>query len=546
MNLLYLARNGLGAAQGALHAVSNNLSNAMTPGYSRQFATLGEAGGQTTATGFYGFGAQVNGIDRAYSSFANQQLRDANSIFMQHNGRLSQLSQIDAMLGDDTANFSVSLNTLFKGLETLNGDASSGSARQAAYLNFTALASQLNSQGQALNGLQKSSNTQIEQSVTDINDVTRQLANLNEEMGKIKGQTGNVPADLLDLRDSLMNKLSGQVGIRVAENSETGRVDITLENGFPLVNGNHAYTLSTGPSAQDPNKNVVFYRDSAGNEQPIDESKLSHGTLGGLFKFRNVDLPQARDELNQLALQMANRFNDVNRDGYDATGSAGKDIFALPKPLGQPNRDNTGTATLDVNFSDIKNVKAGGYNLTVTASGDWEVKGRDGRVVPHTVDPVTGALQFDGLSIGVSAGANPGDSFSLNPLDNVAAKISVALNNGEGIAASSSADANDKSNNENLKKMLAIQTEALVGKSTLSEAYSTLVGRVGATTSAAKSDATLAAKALEASAMEQQAIAGVDMNEEFISMQMYNQYYQANAQVLQTALTLFDALLSLR
>lgn len=546
MNLMYLARNGLGAAQTALHVVGNNLSNAMTPGYSRQSAQFGEAGGRTTANGFFGYGTQINGIERAYSGFANQQLRDANSSFMQHDGRLSQLSQIDKLFGDDSANFSVSLNNLFKGLETLNGDASSASARQAAYLQFTALTSQLNTQGQALNGLQKSSNSQIEQSVTDINDVTRQLASLNEEIGKIHGQTGNLPADLLDLRDGLLNKLSGQVGIRVSENSATGRVDVTLENGFPLVNGHSAYTLSTAPSAEDPLKTVVMYRDAAGNEQRLDESKLSHGKLGGLFTFRNNDLLQARDELNQLALQMAQRFNTVNRDGYDAAGKPGGDIFNIPQPVAQANRNNRGSATLDVSFSDISQVQTGGYTLSMTDSGDWQVKSRDGRVVPHTVDANTGALQFDGLSISVTPGASPGDSFSLNPLDNVAARLQVALSNGDGIAASGSADADDKTNNENLKEMLAIQTEALVGKATLSEAYSSLVGRVGATASAAESDATQSAKALEAAAMEQQAIAGVDLNEEYISLQMYTQYYQANSQVLQTANTLFDALLSLR
>ena len=94
--------------------------------------------------------------------------------------------------------------------------------------------------------------------------------------------------------------------------------------------------------------------------------------------------------------------------------------------------------------------------------------------------------------------------------------------------------------------MLAIRFDALVGTAPLSEAYSRLVGRVGATASAAEADATQSAKALEAAAMEQQAIAGVDLNEEYISLQMYTQYYQANSQVLQTANTLFDALLSLR
>ncbi|WP_277950791.1 MULTISPECIES: flagellar basal body rod C-terminal domain-containing protein, partial [unclassified Enterobacter] len=43
-----------------------------------------------------------------------------------------------------------------------------------------------------------------------------------------------------------------------------------------------------------------------------------------------------------------------------------------------------------------------------------------------------------------------------------------------------------------------------------------------------------------------QALSGVDMNEETVNMQMFIQYYQANAQILQTATTMFDSLLSIK
>lgn len=52
MNLLYLAQNGLSAAQCALNVVGNNLTNAVTVGYSRQNILFGEAGGQSTNYGF--------------------------------------------------------------------------------------------------------------------------------------------------------------------------------------------------------------------------------------------------------------------------------------------------------------------------------------------------------------------------------------------------------------------------------------------------------------------------------------------------------------
>jgi len=45
---------------------------------------------------------------------------------------------------------------------------------------------------------------------------------------------------------------------------------------------------------------------------------------------------------------------------------------------------------------------------------------------------------------------------------------------------------------------------------------------------------------------QQQSSSGVNLDEEYGNLQRFQQYYLANAQVLQTASTLFDALLSIR
>ncbi|PVO03243.1 flagellar hook-associated protein FlgK, partial [Salmonella enterica subsp. enterica serovar Typhimurium] len=45
---------------------------------------------------------------------------------------------------------------------------------------------------------------------------------------------------------------------------------------------------------------------------------------------------------------------------------------------------------------------------------------------------------------------------------------------------------------------------------------------------------------------QQQSVSGVNLDEEYGNLQRYQQYYLANAQVLQTANALFDALLNIR
>lgn len=547
MNLLNLAQSGLSSAQSALNVVGNNITNSMTFGYSRQSIILGEAGGRTTNNGYFGYGVQVDGVQRAYDSFINNQVRGSATEYQSLVGRYEQLSQIDNMLGDDTSNISVTLGSTFGAMEKMSSDPVSAAARQEAFSQFKALSYQFQSNSKTLNGLEKSTNTQITQTVDSINASAKQLARLNEEIEKIHNQGGSLPANLLDQRDTLLNSLNDQIGIRVTENATTGRVDVTMANGLPLVNGNRSYGLVAEPSSENPAKSVVAYVDASGNSLPLDEDKITTGKLGGLFKFRNEDLVDARNQLNQLALQMANRFNEVNKQGYDLNGNPGGDIFNIADPVALANRNNNGNSTLDVSYSDVSAVTPQDYTITFKGpgAGDWEVKTSAGSVVPTTVGP-NGELEFDGLSILPQGNPQANDSFVLNSVAGVADKLEVALTEGNEIAASSSSDPTDESNNENIKLLIGIKDEALIGKATLTEAYASLVSSVGSSVTALKASASTSGKTLDALLYQQQSVSGVDLNEEYVNLTMFTQYYQANAQVLQTANTLFDSLLSLR
>lgn len=546
MNLFNLAKSGLSTAHSALYVIGNNINNAPAGGYSRRDIIIGEAGGLSTGKGFYGYGAQVNGVYRNNDSFLNGQVRGANSNAGALIGRFEQLAEIDNMMGNSEANPSVSLNNFFAALKTLDNDPSAPAARQAAFNTLGSVSYQFNTTAKRLSGLEKSTNSQIEQSVREINDATTQLAKLNEEIEKLTSQHGTPPGDLLDARDSLLNQLSGQLGIQVTENKETGRMDVAMADGRPLVSGNRSYPLQAAVSDANPNKIVVSYVDSSGNAKELNEERFTAGKLGGLFKFRNEDLSKARNELNQMALQMAGRFNEVNGGGFDANGAAGDDLFKVPDPTAFANRNNSGGATLNVTLTKpYSAVQAEDYTITMGAAGNWEVKGADGRVVPSAIDPVSGELTFDGLSVGVSGTAHPGDSFMLNPASGVAENLDIAITSGDEIAAAGSATGGE-SDNKNLALLLGIQGEQLIGKATLTEAYSSLVSAIGSSTSSLKADLKTADSVLKELGEKWQSVVGVNIEEEGMKLQMFTQYYNANAQILKTATTLFDALLAIR
>ncbi|UKJ19833.1 flagellar hook-associated protein FlgK [Enterobacter mori] len=547
MNNLYnLARNGLSVAQAGLRVTGDNLTNGMSGNYSRRSLLIGELGGMSTPQGFYGYGARIGGVERAYDAFANNQLRDSLSSYASLTGRMGQLADIDDMLADSADNVDVSLSKLFKDMATLSGDPADGPARAAVFTSLDVLANRYNASAKRLSGLEKSTNTQIENSTNKINELTAQLAQLNKQLERHQG-SGTPPADLLDQRDALLEGLSEQIGITVNEDHTSGRVTVTLPDGRPLVSGDSAYKLQTSPSDADPNKMIVSYVDANGKASPLDENNMTKGHLGGLFKFRNEDLVIARQDLDQIAFMMAHRMNDQNRAGFTPDGTAGGDLFSLPDIKAIANAKNAGGDALDqIRVTDFKQVKSESYDISFDGT-DWVVKGADGRNVSLDPAALPGALKFDGIEITLPTPptAVAGDKFTLNPMAGAAEDISRKITSAQDFAASDDVTG-APGNNKNLEEMLKIQTEALIGKDTLSAAYASLAGKIGKSASDVKSYAASAETDLRTKYDSKQALSGVNMDEERINLDMFGQYYRASAQLLQTANDMFDALLAIR
>ncbi|HDC4370699.1 flagellar hook-associated protein FlgK [Enterobacter cloacae] len=544
MNNLYnLARNGISVAQAAIRVTGDNLVNGMSNNYSRRSLLIGELGGMSTPQGFYGYGARIGGVERAYDAFANNQLRDSLSTYSSLTGRMEQLADIDNMLADEADNVSVSLGKLFTDMAALSANPSDGPARATVFASLEILANRYNASAKRLTGLEKSTNTQIERSASEINSFTEQLAQINKQLERAQGN-GAQPADLLDQRDALLEGLSEQLGITVTEDHTSGRVTVTLSDGRPLVSGDTAYKLQTSPSDADPNKTIVSYVDANGKASPLDENSITKGRLAGLFKFRNEDLPMARKDLDQIAFMMAHRMNDQNKDGITGEGLQGEDLFSLPEIKAIANAKNGGTGTLtSITVEDFRLVKSENYDIRYEA-GQWVVKGEDGRTVPTNI---TGdELSFDGIkmTVPVPPAAQEGDKFTLNPMSGAAEGIKRKITSPLEFAAADKPGEPD--NNNNLQKMLEIQKEALIGNNTLSEAYASLAGKIGESAREVKSYTNSAYTDLETKYETKQALTGVNMDEEYINLDMFHQYYRGSAQLLQTANAMFDALLAIR
>lgn len=544
-SLINSAMSGLSAAQSALNTVSNNISSYNVAGYTRQTTILGASNSTLTGGGWVGNGVYVSGVQREYDAFITNQLRAAQNQSSGLTTRYQQMSKIDDVLSDTTNSLSANLQDFFKSLQTLVSNAEDPAARQTVLGKADGLVNQFKTNDQYLRDQDAQVNTAISTSVDQINNYAKQIANLNDQISRLTGVgAGASPNELLDQRDQLVSELNKIVGVDVTV-QDSGTYNISIANGYTLVQGSNASQLAAVKSSADPARTTIAYVDAAAGNVEISEKKITTGSLGGLLTFRSQDLDQARNTLNQMALAFADAMNTQHQAGFDANGDPGGKLFDFGSPAVLSNGKNTGSASVTATMTDSTKVQATNYKVEYNGT-DWTITRLSDNTSFTAKPDASGNLSFDGLNVKISGSADNKDSFIVKPVNDVIVNMDVAISD-ESKLAMASAKGSGESDNTNGQKLLDLQSAKLVGgNKTFNDAYAALVSTVGSTTASLKTSSETKVNVVTQLTKQQQSISGVNLDEEYGNLQRYQQYYLANAQVLQTASTLFDALINIR
>ncbi|HDT1800036.1 TPA: flagellar hook-associated protein FlgK [Enterobacter hormaechei subsp. xiangfangensis] len=544
-SLINSAMSGLSAAQSALNTVSNNISSYNVAGYTRQTTILGASNSTLTGGGWVGNGVYVSGVQREYDAFITNQLRAAQNQSSGLTTRYQQMSKIDDVLSDTTNSLSANLQDFFKSLQTLVSNAEDPAARQTVLGKADGLVNQFKTNDQYLRDQDAQVNTAISTSVDQINNYAKQIANLNDQISRLTGVgAGASPNELLDQRDQLVSELNKIVGVDVTV-QDSGTYNISIANGYTLVQGSNASQLAAVKFSADPARTTIAYVDAAAGNVEISEKQITTGSLGGLLTFRSQDLDQARNTLNQMALAFADAMNTQHQAGFDANGDKGGKLFDFGSPAVLSNGKNTGSASVTATMTDSTKVQATNYKVEYNGT-DWTITRLSDNTSFTAKPDASGNLSFDGLNVKISGSANNKDSFIVKPVNDVIVNMDVAISD-ESKLAMASAQGSGESDNTNGQKLLDLQSAKLVGgNKTFNDAYAALVSTVGSTTASLKTSSETKVNVVTQLTKQQQSISGVNLDEEYGNLQRYQQYYLANAQVLQTASTLFDALINIR
>ena len=211
------------------------------------------------------------------------------------------------------------MDKYWQGWQELSMYPESQAARQAVVTRGESLAESIQQRFKSLSGVGTLINGDIEGSVRQVNNLTKQIAALNEEIVKSKA-IGDNPNDLLDRRDLLIDDLSKIVNI-TSDNRDSDEFMIHLD-GHILVQGKIARGFDVEAMTDNNGYSRVVWADTR------DSAQISGGSLGALIELRDVDIRNEIQSLNTMTMNFADLVNDVHRNAIGANNVTGLDFFS--------------------------------------------------------------------------------------------------------------------------------------------------------------------------------------------------------------------------
>ncbi|MGY4688914.1 flagellar hook-associated protein FlgK [Salibacterium sp. K-3] len=378
---LETALRGMTTQQAALHTTGHNISNANTEGYSRQRVNFGQtepypapARNAPQMPGQIGTGVQADFVQRIREGYLDQQFRGENAQSGYWESRHSSLERMEELLNEPSdEGLSSRMNGFYDALQDLSANPEDSGARAVVKERGIALADTFNYMSDTLEANKSDLANQIGTNEDEINSLLSNLNSVNKQIGSVE-PNGQMPNDLYDERDRLLDDLSKRMNIEVenlepeglAKDAAEGKVNVYLlndegermtddaGNDIKLIDGENLdhRTIDIDEDADTIGNVSLNWEEGTGTGNNLDDldMKNSPGSLAGMLEMHDGKnaagddmsgtYPDLKDQLDQLAYDFATAFNEQHKKGYDLEGTQGENFFQI---------DTTGDGTVDGN-----------------------------------------------------------------------------------------------------------------------------------------------------------------------------------------------------
>lgn len=352
-----IASRAMAASQANIDVTGNNMANVTTDGYTRQrvdqssISSSGYTQKYTVPGTSVGQGVEVIGISQIRDAFLDARYRTQSAESGYYDEVLSGLNDLQNVYDEASTNgLQNELSNFINQLQTLKQNSTSQDLAlvvRTAAQKVTQIMNTFANQTTAVRNQEVNDLSKIVVGI-DFNTTVKSIAELNTQI-RDELTHGNVPNELYDKRNLLIDKLSGMANIKVTTTPEKVSEDLTIENLnisiYDNVSGksigvvqNGLYNTLSASLNKTTNNMEISINPSFGDYNGDITSYVTGGSMKGYLDLINgkgtyADSTKTPSEntfrgtlyyensMNTLASNFAKLLNDLN----SASGS--------PKPL---------------------------------------------------------------------------------------------------------------------------------------------------------------------------------------------------------------------
>ncbi len=312
-------------SQTALQTVGHNIANKSTEGFSRQRVELmtntpiGEGNLQI------GMGARAGVVTRVNNPWLEKQIQREGMSMGFQDSRADALSRVEQVYNEQTnKGLNQYMTDFFNSFRELSNNPESLASRTMVRETSVAMTKDFGRVTGQLRAIQDDLDGQIKTTVEEVNQLTKEIASLNEKIQMIEVQ--KTPAnDERDRRDLCLKKLGEKIDISWAEGRD-GMVTVTAGRTGILVSGVGSSELK----AQETGDRVdVLFMGTAGSPANITE-QITGGRIGGALDVRDNVIEGLLGHVDKMAYTLAKEVNKAHIEGFDRQNRPGVLFFDMP------------------------------------------------------------------------------------------------------------------------------------------------------------------------------------------------------------------------
>jgi flagellar hook-associated protein 1 FlgK len=436
------------------------------------------------------------------------------------------------------------MNQFFDSWQNLANNPSDSSARTMVKTNGEILTGVFHNLATQLSDYKKTRNDEIASRVAKVNELTREIFNLNKEIASVEITNQNAN-DSRDKRDKLLKDLSQIIDVDTIEN-DLGQITVTTGGNIivspayqqDIETTTTTYTTADGTTVTDIG---MRFSDSKRTYLP------SGGEMRGLLDARDKVIPEYQAYLDAVANALVAKVNEAHQRGYSLNGFTGIDYF-----------DPTSTGASDIEISAA--IASDTQNIAAAAGGETLVAPTTPITLTYGTFPPAnlGNANISRNSVIVRTGA--GTTLAENVdyhIDYRTGNIQLLHNGYDGTPllvdySYSSGGFEGPGGNANaiavaqLREKLTMNNDDL-GNPTASfgEYYASFIGRLGLDRNEATSNLDSRNHLVEQYEAQQDSVAGVSLDDEMAEIIKFQHVYQASARLISTTSQMLDVLLNM-